>query len=128
MKRPLGVYILIIVALVAALFSIYYTLVFLGVFNPFIGVFSAVDPYWFGAIMSGIMALIWISVTRWLWNLNPQGWLFVAALSALNLIVAVLSVLFNSDTSWDMIWPSLLLNGLILIYTQLPNTKAAFGR
>ena len=127
MKRPLGVYILIILALVAALFSVYYTLVFLGVFNPFVGLFSAVNPYWFGVIMSGIMALIWISVLRWLWNLNPQGWLFVAALSALNLIVALINVFFT-DASWDVMWPTLVLNGLILIYTQLPNTKAAFGR
>ena len=61
-----------------------------------------------------------------LWNLDPQGWLFVAVLSTLNLIIALISILGNS--TWQAMLPAILVNGLILIYCLLPGTKAAFGQ
>jgi uncharacterized membrane protein HdeD (DUF308 family) len=71
------------------------------------------------------MAAIYIWVARMLWNLDPQGWLFVVALSTINLVFAVISI-FGSST-WQAMLPSLIVNGLILIYGLLPGTKAAFG-
>jgi len=60
-----------------------------------------------------------------LWNLDPQGWTFVTVLAVLNLILAFLSIF--GATTWQEMLPSLLINGLILIYALLPGTKAAFG-
>jgi hypothetical protein len=34
-----------------------------------------------------------------LWNLDPRGWIFVAALSALNLILAVIAII--GDLTWQ---------------------------
>jgi hypothetical protein len=73
-----------------------------------------------------MMAAIYIWVARMLWNLDPQGWLFVTVLSTLNLIVALISILGNS--TWEAMLPAILINGLILIYCLLPGTKAAFGQ
>ena len=73
-----------------------------------------------------MMAAIYIWVARMLWNLDPQGWLFVAVLSTLNLIIALISILGNS--TWEAMLPAILINGLILIYCLLPGTKAAFGQ
>jgi len=79
----------------------------------------------FGAILWGIMLLIYLWVFRMLWNLDPQGWTFVTVLAVLNLILAFLSIF--GATTWQEMLPSLLINGLILIYALLPGTKAAFG-
>jgi hypothetical protein len=79
----------------------------------------------FGAMMWGIMVLIYLWVFRMLWSVNPQGWLFITVISVINLILAVLSV-FGGSTWQDMMW-SIVINGVILIYALLPGTKAAFG-
>jgi hypothetical protein len=59
-----------------------------------------------------------------LWNLDPQGWLFVVVIAVFNLILAGLSILGQS--TWQAMLPALLTNGLILLYGLLPGTKAAF--
>ena len=127
-KRPFGVMILAILAVVGAIVAIYYTLQMLHLIpitGPF-GVFKFFTFDLLGAILWGMMAAIYIWVARMLWNLDPQGWLFVAALSTLNLIVALISILGNS--TWEAMLPAILINGLILIYCLLPGTKAAFGQ
>ena len=126
-ERPIGVTILAILAALAAIVAIFYTLQMLHIFpikGPF-GVFSFFTFDILGAILWGITAAIYIWVVRMLWNLDPQGWLFTAALSTLNLIFAVISILGAS--TWQAMLPSLVVNGLILIYCLLPGTKEAFG-
>ena len=59
-----------------------------------------------------------------LWNLDPQGWMFVVVIAVFNLILAFLSLIGAS--TWQSMLPALLVNGLILIYGMLPGTKAAF--
>jgi predicted flap endonuclease-1-like 5' DNA nuclease len=126
-KRPFGVTVLAVLAAIAAIIAIIHTLQFLHLF-PIQGPFGQFTFFTFdllGALLWGFLALIYIWVTNKLWNLDPQGWLFVAALSALNLILAVISIIGQS--TWQAMLPAILVNGLILIYTLLPGTKEAFG-
>jgi predicted flap endonuclease-1-like 5' DNA nuclease len=126
-KRPFGVTILAILAGIGAVIAIYHTLQMLHLLpisGPF-GVFKFFTFDLLGAIVWGILALIYIWVVRKLWNLDPQGWLFVAALATINLILAVISVIGQS--TWQAMLPAILVNGLILFYVLLPNTKEAFG-
>jgi predicted flap endonuclease-1-like 5' DNA nuclease len=126
-KRPFGVTLLAILAGIAGVIAIIHTLQMLHLF-PIRGPFGQFAFYTFdflGALLWGVLALIYIWITRMLWNLDPQGWLFVAALATLNLILAVISILGQS--TWQAMLPSILVNGLILIYTLLPGTKDAFG-
>jgi predicted flap endonuclease-1-like 5' DNA nuclease len=126
-KRPLGVTIMAVLAAIAAIVAIIHTLQMLHLF-PIRGPFGQFAFFTFdllGAILWGMLALIYIWVTNKLWNLDPQGWLFVAALAALNLILAVISIIGQS--TFQAMLPSFVVNGLILIYALLPGTKEAFG-
>ena len=126
-ERPFGVTILAILAAIAAIIAIFHTLQMLHLFpirGPF-GLFAFFTFDLLGALLWGILALIYIWVTIKLWNLDPQGWIFVAAIAALNIIFAVISIIGRS--TWQAMLPSIIINGLILLYTQLPSTKEAFG-
>ena len=79
--------------------------------------------------LQNMMALVLAAIYFWLfqrlWNLDPQGWLFIVVLSTLNLIMAVVTIIGN--TPWQAMLPALVINGLILLYGLLPGTKDAFG-
>jgi len=126
-RRPFGVTLLAIFALLAALVAGYHTLQMLHILP--VRLFGGDVKFFtfdlFGAIMWGIMLLIYLWVFRMLWNLDQQGLLFVTVIATLNLILAFLSIF--GETTWTEMLPSIVINGLILIYALLPGTKAAFG-
>lgn len=125
MKRPLGVTVLAIFALIAAFVAFLHTLQMLNPFSLFGGSFGFFGINIMGAILWGIMALIYLWVFRMLWSLDQQGWLFISVLSALSLLLAFISIF--GQTTWMEMLPSIIINGIILIYSQLPGTKAAFS-
>jgi hypothetical protein len=79
--------------------------------------------FW-AALMWGILFLIYMWIFRMLWNVDPQGWLFLVIISGLNLMLAFFSILGGS--SWEAMSAAILINGLILVYCLLPGTKKAF--
>ena len=126
-KRPFVVTVLALLAGLAAIIAVVHTLQMLHLF-PIRGPFGEANFFAFnlwGALMWGLLALIYIWLVRMLWNLNSGAWVFLVVLTSLNLILGVLSIFGNS--SWQAMAPGLLLNGLILIYCLLPNTKNAFN-
>lgn len=125
-KRPFGVTLLALLAGIAFLVALIHTLQMLHLF-PISGPFGEAHFFTFdlvGALLWGLLAAIYLWVLRMLWNLDPQGWLFVVVIAVLNLVMAGMSILGNSN--FQAMLPSLLVNGLILIYSLLPGTKAAF--
>ncbi len=127
-SRPFGVTILAILAGIAAFFAVIHTLQMLHLFpisGP-LGVFSFFTFDLLGALLWGLMAAIYIWLVRMLWNLDPQGWLFLVIIAIFNLILALVSILGRS--SFQAMLPSILINGIILIYCLLPGTKEAFGQ
>ena len=124
-KRPFGVTLLAILAAVGAIVAIIHTLQMLNLWPIWIGPLRFFAFNLLGAILWGIMALIYIWLVRMLWNVDPQAWLFLVVLSTLNLILALVSILGAS--TWQALAPTIILNGIILIYCLLPGTKAAFG-
>ena len=75
--------------------------------------------------MWGVLTLIYIWVARMLWNVEAQGWMFVVILSALNLILAVLSAIGGSTLAEEV--PAIVISGAVLIYCLTPGVKRAFG-
>jgi hypothetical protein len=123
-SRPFGVTLLALLAALGAIVAIIATIQWLGV--SFAWYSSLTNNIW-AALMWGILALIYIWVVRMLWNVEYQGWLFVVVLATLNLVLAFASLIFDSGVQFADIAVSVVVNGLILIYGMLPNTREAFG-
>lgn len=126
-KRPFGVTILAVLAALGALVAIWHTLQMLGLVS-ITGPFGMVRFFTFdllGALLFGILALIYLWLVRMLWNLDPQAWLFVTVLAVLNLIMAAVSIL--GDSTWQSMLPAIVVNAVILVYCLMPGTKDAFG-
>ena len=91
-----------------------------------IGPFQFFGVNWVGVILSVIVALIWLSVARQLWRVDPQGWLFVVVIAIVYLIFDFVAVLGGS--AFQAVLPSVIVNAVALILAVLPNTRAAFGQ
>jgi len=123
--RPIGITILAVLSGIAAIISAIHTLQYLHLLPVFVGDmrFFTFDPL--GALLWGVMFLIYLWVMRMLWNLDPQGWMFLVILSALNIGLALLSAIGGSTLAEEI--PTIIIAGLILIYCLTPGVKAAFG-
>ena len=126
MKRPIAVTLLAIVAAIAGLIAVVDVARYLG-FAPMAS-FGALKFYGvsiFGALLAAVVAFIWFSTARQLWNLDPRGWTFVLMISILYLIFAIVGGIGNN---WGDVMPAIVVSGLALILAILPGTKAAFGQ
>lgn len=125
-KRPFGATVLAVLAGIAAILAIIHLLQALGILPYFIGPASVRDFNLWYALMWGLMVWVWVWLVQMLWSVNPAGWLFLAAISTINLVFCVAAML-GSGTFSDVSL-SFIVNGLILIYTMLPGTRRAFGQ
>lgn len=122
--RPVGVTLLTILAGLAAVAALWHALQMLHLLPFKMGEHSfwGYDPI--GALLWGFMCVIYLWLARILWNVEPQGWLLMAVIAAFNLVLDVMSLLGASTLS--AMWPSILVNGVILVYVLRPATRKAF--
>jgi hypothetical protein len=124
MERPIGVTILAIMAVLLAVLNGIATLRFLGFF-PFLGPLDIrIFNLWY-ALLYGLLTLIWVWVARMLWQVDPQGWIFLAVIAVFNLCLDF--VILITGGSWFDVNFSVIINAIILIYVMLPGTREAFG-
>jgi len=123
--RPIGITIIAILAAIATVIAAIHTLQYLHLFPFFLGPMSFFGFDLWGAILWGLMTVIYAWVVMQLWNVNPQGWMFLVLLSALNIILDILSII--GATTLSAVLPSILINAIILIYCLTPGVKRAFG-
>jgi hypothetical protein len=127
MNRPLAVTLLAILAAIAGILAVLDVLRYLGILP-----IAALGPVNFfgvsilGAIMAGIVAAIWFWAAVKLWNLDPQGWLFVVVIAIVYLVFDFVAILGGS--SFQSMLPSIVISGLALILGILPSTREAFGQ
>lgn len=124
-NRPIGVTVLAVLAGLAAIVAGYHTLQFLHILPFSLGPVRFFTFDLLGALIWGVLVLIWLWVARGLWGLDRQAWVFVSALALINLVFDFIAIL--GGTAWQAMLPALVVNGLVLIYSQLPGTKAAFN-
>jgi hypothetical protein len=125
MKRPIGVTILAILAGVLAVIAGVRTLQFLGLLPFFFGPVPFRSFSLFAALMWGLMVWVYVWLVKMLWDVRPEGWMFLAVISVFNLILEFVTLV--GGAVWQDVSLSFLVNGLILIYVMLPGTKKAFG-
>jgi hypothetical protein len=124
-SRPFGVTLLAILAGIAGVIAAYHTLQYLHILPISLGPISFFGFDLWSALLWGITTVCYAWVVSMLWTVNPAGWMFAVLISAWNLILVVLDLI--GGTSVSALTPAIVLNGLILIYCLLPNTKRAFG-
>ena len=124
MDIPFGVTILAARAVLLAVLNAIATLRFLGFF-PFIGPLDIrIFNLWY-VLLYGLMTYIWAWVAKMLWEVNPQGWMFMAVIAIFNLCLDF--VILVTGGSWLDVNFSIIINALILIYMMLPGVREAFG-
>lgn len=126
-QRDTAIVILAALAVVSGILEVIDVLRHLGILP--LGEVFGLEFYgvsWLGAILSGIVAVIWFSVARQLWNLDPQGWWFVVVIASLNLVLLLASVIGHS--TMQAVSLGVVVNVAALILALLPSTKAAFGQ
>ena len=125
-QRPIGVTILAFLAGLFAVWAVLMTLRWLGLVpwfgpGPAIRVFSL----WY-AMMYGLLAWVYIWLTKMLWQVDPGAWLFLAVITVYNLVLNFVALIVSEVGPADM-QVSLVLNALILIYIMLPGVRESFG-
>jgi len=123
--RPIGVTILAFLAILGAINALIYTLQMLHILPVFIGPVAFFEFSLIGAFFWGLLFFIWLWVFRMLWEVNPQGWMFMMVLSLLNLVFGIINVIGAS--SWQAMAPIIIVSGLVFIYCMMPGTKEVFG-
>lgn len=124
MKRPIGVTILAIVAVLLAFLNAIVMLRFLG-FLPFLGPINIrIFNLWY-ALLYGLIAYIWAWLAQMLLQVDSQAWMFLAVITIFNLCLDF--VLLVTGGSWYDVNVSVIINTLILIYIMLPGVRRAFG-
>ena len=122
MKRTAAVYILAIIAVLAGLVAVIDTLRYMQwLFSPL----SFLGAPLFGGILSGLVAIIWFWAAARIWNVDPQGLVFMVTIAAIYLILDVISLI--AGTPIELLLPSILFSALALIIGLLPSTKSEFG-
>jgi len=124
-ERPIGVTILAFLAILGAINAFIYTLQMLHLLPTFLGPIAFYQFSLIGAFFWGLLFFIWLAVFRMLWEVQPQGWMFMVLIAVFDLIYGIICVLGGS--SWEAMAPIIIISGLILIYCLLPGTKQAFG-
>jgi hypothetical protein len=123
MKRTGAIVILAIISVVAGLVAVSDTVRYLMWATSEFDFFGS--P-WLGAILSGLVALIWFATARQVWNGDPRGWLFVVSISVIFLIFDIISLI--SGTPWEYLSAQIMISVLALILALLPSTKREFGQ
>ena len=123
-KRPIGVTVLAVLAALAAVWAGYRVLQFLGLFPFWIGPVPFRNFSLFAALMWGLLVWVYVWLVKMLWDVNPQGWLFLAVISVFNLILEFVTLVGGAE--WQDVVVPFVINGLVLIYVLLPSTKRAF--
>lgn len=122
MKRTGAMVIMAVIAVVAGLVAVIDTVRYLEwIFSPL----SFVGTPVLGAILSGLVALIWFATAAQIWRGDPRGWLFMVSIAAIFLILDVVSLI--AGTPIELLLPSIVISVLALILGLLPSTKREFG-
>jgi membrane-bound metal-dependent hydrolase YbcI (DUF457 family) len=76
--------------------------------------------------MYGLLVWVYIWLTRMLWRVQPDAWMFLVIVTMFYLILDAITLI--GATRWQDVSVSIIVNALILLYCMLPGVRAAFGK
>jgi hypothetical protein len=123
--RPLGVWIITILAGIQFVLAIAHFLQALGVLPYIVGGAEYGDSLWY-VILWAFLIWVWAWVTRALYTLNPQGWLVVMLASGFAAIFNFINMAAATQATPDLTL-TFLVDVVIFAYALLPSTQKAFG-
>jgi hypothetical protein len=123
-KRPFGVTVLAVLAGLAAVLAAIHALQSLGILPFVLGPFKIHAFSFWSFLMWALMVWVWVWLVQMLWAVDKQAWLFLAVITAFNLILDFTVML--GEGTWSDVSVSFLLNAIILIYAMLPGVRRAF--
>jgi hypothetical protein len=123
--RPLGVWIITILAGIQFVLAIAHFLQALGILPYVVGGAEYGDSLWY-AIVWAFLIWVWGWVTWALYTLNPQGWLVVMLASGFAAIFNFINMAAATQATPDLTL-TFLLDVVIFAYALLPSTQKAFG-
>ena len=97
MKRPFAATLLAVIAVFAGIVAVFDTIRYLGILPA--ATFGSLNFYGgnlFGALLAGVVALIWFGVAAQIWRLDPRGWVFMVAIATIYIIFDLAAVLFGN--------------------------------
>jgi hypothetical protein len=124
--RPIGVTILAILAGILAVLAALFALQGLGILPYVLGPYKVHAFSFWNFVMWGLMVWVYVWLTKMLWNVEPQAWMFLVIITIFNLILDFV-VMLDATTTFSDVSVSFILNGIILLYCLLPSVKNAFG-
>jgi hypothetical protein len=123
--RPLGVWIITILAGIQFVLAIAHFLQALGILPYVVGGAEYGDSLWY-AIVWAFLIWVWGWVTWALYTLNPQGWLVVMLASGFAAIFNFINMAAATQATPDLTL-TFLVDVVIFAYALLPSTQKAFG-
>jgi hypothetical protein len=123
--RPLGVWIITILAGVQFVLAIAHFLQALGILPYVVAGAEYGDSLWY-AIVWAFLIWVWGWVTWALYTLNPQGWLVVMLASGFAAIFNFINMAAATQATPDLTL-TFLVDVVIFAYALLPSTQKAFG-
>jgi hypothetical protein len=89
-----------------------------------IGPFTVHAFNFWSFLMWAVMAWIYVWLVQMLWRMDKSAWLFLAVISAFNMLLDFTVMLGAGE--WSDVSLHFILNAIILIYVMLPGVKSAF--
>jgi hypothetical protein len=128
-ERTWAVWILVVLAVIAGIVDLLDAARYMG-WLPVASLgplnFILTGANWFGALLSAVVGVIWFVVAKWLYDLNPNGWVFVVLIAVFNLGLLGLALIGRS--TWTAVSVGVIINAIALILALLPGTKTAFAQ
>ena len=124
--RPLGVWILTILAGIQFVLAIAHFLQALGIVPYVSGGNDYGDHKLFYVLVLALLIWVWGWVTWALYSLNPQGWLVVLLASGFAAIFNFINIAAATQATPDLTL-TFIVDVVIFAYAMLPSTQKAFG-
>ena len=121
-------FLLSLVSALSTLLALHFTLRLLHMLSTRgrLGIYEFFNHDLLGAILWGVVFVLWVYFTIGLLRGDPNGWIALLILSTVTFILAGAS--YIGESNWRAALPVVAVNGLIIVMCMLPGTREDLER